>query len=87
MTVFDPSNQSVMCINFREKAPLNAAVDMFHGNTNLSKYVSKIDSIITRHHYDVIGWLGCWYPGRSGRNEIGSRFIWKVVYCDDVIIC
>ena len=47
MTVFDPSNQSVMCINFREKAPLNAAVDMFHGNTNLSKYVSKIGSIIT----------------------------------------
>lgn len=40
MTIFDPSNNTVKAIDFREAAPSAANVNMFHGNENLSKFVN-----------------------------------------------
>ena len=39
MVVYDPSNQSVYSINFRETAPTASKFDMFHFIANLSKRV------------------------------------------------
>ena len=43
MTVYDPDTQSVKAINFREKAPANSTVDMYHGNGSLSQLVNNLN--------------------------------------------
>ena len=39
MMVYDPNNQTVININFREVAPSLASTDMFNGNETLSVQV------------------------------------------------
>ena len=39
MVVYDPSNQSVYSVNFRNMAPTASKFDIFHSNANLSKRV------------------------------------------------
>ena len=41
MVVFDPSDQSVQAIDFRETAPQNSTVDMFMGDAELSSTVRE----------------------------------------------
>ena len=39
MIIFNPSTSQSTAINFREKAPAAASVDMFHGNRTLALLV------------------------------------------------
>ena len=47
MVVYDPSDQSVYSVNFRETAPAASTFDMFHSNANLSKRVGGQPTAIT----------------------------------------